>query len=143
MAKAGQPWGRSIDVVDKTMNTARLQLDEAVRLDPDKLGTLYYQLGESGAETVVCRAMEELAVRLHELSRLLDDDEIERLGKVARSLVGIAEQIGMTKLARVAHDVAQCANSGDRPALSATLARLQRIGDRSMRAIWDLQDMPV
>ncbi|MBM7067149.1 hypothetical protein [Actibacterium sp. 188UL27-1] len=125
------------------MNTARLPLDETVRLDPDKLGTLYYQLGEAGAETVVCRAMEELAIRLHDLPRLLAEGDIDRLGKVARSLVGIAEQIGMMTLARVALDVSRCAGRGDDPALGATLARLQRIGDRSLTAIWDMQDMTV
>ena len=37
---------------------------EQVRVDQERLGILYDQLGESGAEDVVCRAMEELALRM-------------------------------------------------------------------------------
>ncbi|MEL6519533.1 MAG: hypothetical protein AAFQ66_01120 [Pseudomonadota bacterium] len=125
------------------MGTASIPMDETVRLDPDKLGALYFQLGETGAETVVCRAMEELAIRLKELSNLMAGDDFERMAKISRSLVGIAEQIGMTTLARVARDVSLCASRRDGPALAATLARLERIGDRSLTAIWDLQDLTV
>ena len=38
-----------------------LQLKEQVRVDADRLGQIYAQLGERSAEDTVCRAMEELA----------------------------------------------------------------------------------
>jgi hypothetical protein len=41
-----------------------LKQDERVRLDPQRLDTLFDQLGETGAEDIVCRALEELAARL-------------------------------------------------------------------------------
>ena len=38
------------------VQVTRLPLGEAVRLDPDRLGALYRQLGATAAEDVVCRA---------------------------------------------------------------------------------------
>ena len=82
----------------------RIKPKETVRVDHDKLGALYAELGEIAAEDVVCRAMEELALRLSHCSRL---------------------------------------HAGDAPAVAATLARLLRIGEQSLTAIWDMQDLTI
>ena len=117
--------------------------NENVRLDPDRLGNLYRQLGEAGAEDVVCRAIEELAVRLSHCERLWRKKDQDKLRKCSRSLVAIADQIGMTTLARVAGDVTCAVDAGDPAATGATLYRLLRIGERSLTAVWDLQDLSV
>jgi hypothetical protein len=117
--------------------------NENIRLDPDRLGTLYRQLGETGAEDVVCRAIEELAVRLSHCERLWRQHDQEKLRKCARSLVAIADQIGMATLARVAGDVTCAVDARDPAAISATLYRLLRIGERSLTAVWDSQDLSV
>ncbi|MFV0358642.1 hypothetical protein [Tropicimonas sp.] len=116
--------------------------EEPVGLDRTPLETLHRQLGRAGAENVTCRTLEDLSERLADLRPFAGGcrTDTERL---ARGLAGVAEQIGLTMLARVAGDVACCANRGDFAALSATLARLERIGDRSLSAIWDLQDLSV
>ena len=124
-------------------NVTRLQPYEAVHVDHDKLGTLYAQLGNSSAEDVVCRAMEELALRMSHCEQLYRAGSFEDLRKHARSLVAIADQIGMLALARVAGDVTHSIDSGDRNALAATLARLIRIGEGSLTAVWDLQDITI
>ena len=120
-----------------------LAQEEVVRLDPDRLKTLYDQLGDSGAEDVVCRAMEELAVRLSMTERLFRQDRYDEMRKAARSLTGIADQIGMNTLSRVASDVTNCIDARDAVALSATLSRLLRIGERSLTEIWDMQGVRV
>ncbi|MGR3621991.1 hypothetical protein [Pseudophaeobacter sp.] len=116
---------------------------ENVRLDPDKLGELYAQLGEAGAEDVVCRAIEELAVRLTHCERLWRQDDMVALRKNARSLIAISEQIGMTAMAAIARDVTQAVDSEDAPAIAAILFRLLRVGERSLTAVWDQQDLTV
>ncbi len=121
----------------------KIRLKENVRVDQDRLGALYAELGEAGAEDVVCRAMEELALRLSHCSRLHGCDDFPGLRKCARSLIAIAEQIGMVVLARVAGDVIEAVDNGDTPAVAATLARLIRIGESSLTAIWDLQDLTI
>ncbi|MBL4768849.1 MAG: hypothetical protein JKY94_14255 [Rhodobacteraceae bacterium] len=114
-----------------------------MRLNPDQLGELYCQLGEAGAEDVICRAIEELAVRLTHCDRLWRRNEQEALRKSVRSLIAISDQIGMTTLARVARDVTHTIDVGDSVAEAATLSRLIRIGERSLTAVWDLQDLSV
>lgn len=116
---------------------------ESVRLDQDRLHALYLQMGEAGAEDVVCRAIEELAVRLAHCERLWREQDLADLRKSARSLIAISDQVGMTTLARVARDVTLSIDSGDRIAVGATLFRLMRIGDRSLTAVWDLQDVSI
>lgn len=124
-------------------NVTRLLKSENVRLDQDQLHGLYVQMGDTGAEEVVCRAIEELAVRLAQCERHWRDREYSALRKCARSLIAIAEQIGMSTLARVARDVTIAADNGDYPALGATLFRLVQIGEKSLVAVWDLQDLSV
>lgn len=117
--------------------------DETVRLDPDRLGNLYHQLGEASAEEVVCRAIEELAVRLAHCERLWRQQDSTGLRKCTRSLIAIAEQIGMIALARVAGNITEAIDANDTAAVGATLFRLLRIGERSLTAVWDLQDLSV
>ncbi|MEO9649564.1 MAG: hypothetical protein ABJ360_14240 [Roseobacter sp.] len=121
----------------------KIKLTETVHVDQDKLGALYVQLGEAAAEDVVCRAMEELALRMSHCARLHDSGQWDDLRKCARSLIAIAEQIGMLVLARVAEDVLEALDARDVPAIAATLARLLRIGEQSLTAIWDIQDITI
>ena len=122
---------------------AVLRHDEGVRPDPDRLVALYSDLGEAGAEQVVCRAMEELAARLTEIQRLADEGRLAALSRSVRLLAEVAEQIGMPTFARVAGDVLRAAEAGDIAGQAATLARLVRVGDRSFNAVWDLRGITV
>jgi hypothetical protein len=123
------------------MQVLHIKLSEHVSVDQDRLGALYAQLGETGAEEVVCRALEELALRLGQCETLYQQTCNSKLRKNARSLIAIAEQIGMTTLARVAGDVTRSIDQADDIALAATLSRLLRIGERSLLAVWDSQDI--
>jgi hypothetical protein len=62
--------------------------------------------------------------------------------KGCRSLIAMADQVGMAMLARVAGDVTGCIDAGDGTALAATFARLLRIADRSLCEIWDMAEGP-
>lgn len=129
-----------MNVVDKIIT---LEQKESVRLDPDRLNGLCSQLGDTSAMDVLCRTVEELAVRLSNCERFWQQRDWAGLRKSARSLVGISDQIGMTVLARVADDVARTIDAGDAVATGATLGRLIRVGERSLTAVWDQQDLTV
>ncbi|NOD94023.1 hypothetical protein GS636_14630 [Ruegeria sp. HKCCD4884] len=129
-----------MNVVDKITT---LEHKESVRLDPDQLNGLYRQLGDKNALDVLCRTVEELAARLSNCERHWRHRDWADLRKCAKSLVAISEQVGMTALARVAADVAQTVDAGDAVAAGATLARLIRVGERSLTAVWDQQDLSV
>ena len=120
-----------------------LAYSEPVRVEPEQLNGLYTQLGISGAEDVVCRAMEEIALRMNRMVRQFAEDKLDELRKSARSLVGIADQIGLIGLSSVAGDVTNCIDDGDHVALSAVLNRFLRVGERSLSAIWELQDISI
>lgn len=126
--------------ISSVAKVAILQVDEPVHLERHHIDALYGQLGGADAGNVVGRAMAELSARLRELAVLREQDRLDDLARRARSMIAIAEQIGMTGLARVANDVCDCAVQGDPAALAATLARLQRIGNLSLTAIWKLRD---
>ncbi|UAB88725.1 hypothetical protein I5192_16090 [Ruegeria sp. SCSIO 43209] len=129
-----------MNVVDKIIT---LEQKEPVRLDPDRLSSLYNQLGDTNAMDVLCRTVEELALRLSNCERFWRQRDWAGLRKCAKSLVAISEQIGMTALARVAGDVACTVDAGDAVATGATLSRLIRVGERSLTAVWDQQDLSV
>ncbi|WP_415182861.1 hypothetical protein [Phaeovulum sp.] len=120
---------------------AKLRPQEGVRLDPDCLVALYAELGEVGAERVISAAMEELAVHLAAVQAAVLPGAAADPIAAARTLARLSRQVGMTSLARVAENVAQCAASGDPVSQAATLARLVRITNRSLSAVWDLQDI--
>lgn len=118
-----------------------LRPEEGVRLDPDRLAALYAEIGRSGAEQVISAAMEQLAVHLAAIQTAAQRRAAADLLRAVDALTRLAGQVGMTSLARVAGDVAGCAARGDPVGQAATLARLVRIGDRSLTAVWDLQDL--
>ncbi|MDZ7711227.1 MAG: hypothetical protein U5K36_15100 [Roseovarius sp.] len=117
-----------------------LQPAEQVRLDADRLEALYIQLGTRGAEDVVCRALEEIAGRLARAEHDYRAARFTGMRKACRGLVGMADEVGMALMARVARDVTMAIDAGDGTALAATFARLLRIAERSLCEIWDMQD---
>lgn len=125
------------------MQVLQMKPVEQVVLDQDRLSALYSELGPAGAEDVVCRAMEELAQRMARCDTLYHDSAWQDLRKNTRSLIAIAEQVGMFTLAKVAGDVTNCIDRGDDVALAATLSRLIRTGERSLTAVWDMHDIPL
>ncbi|MCB2136942.1 MAG: hypothetical protein KDE08_13510 [Rhodobacteraceae bacterium] len=122
---------------------AVLEHSERVRINPDRLAALCAELGEAGAELVVLRSIEDISARLLDVQRLAQVSNTAAIIATASCLAEIADDIGMSSLARVAGDVARSGRAGDGTALSATIARLLRIGDRSLMTVWDLQDITV
>ena len=121
----------------------QLRLTEQVNLDHSQLSTLYAQLSPAGAEDVVCPAMEELALRLSHCERLFRGKNWPELRKSARSLIAIADQIGMKGVSIVATDVTACIDAKDDHAVASTIHRLMRTGEGSLTAIWELQDLTI
>jgi hypothetical protein len=120
-----------------------LRHEEGVRLDAARLVALVSQYGDGGAAGVVSRAMEDMAECLARMEAHYREGETRVICRNARRLAALASEVGMTSLARVAADVNTCAGRGDMVAFAATWARLQRIADRSLSAIWDIQGSAV
>lgn len=141
-----QPWGQTDFWVrrgDVLSTVTQIQLHESVQVNHDRLNALYGEMDPVNAEDVVCRALEELALRMAHCDRLYRNGELDDLRRAAKSMIAIAEQIGMDVLAQVAGDVMHCAKQRNHVALAATLGRLMRTGEGSLSAIWDLQDVTI
>ena len=118
-----------------------LAMSEPIELNAETLEGLYAELGDTAAEDIICRAMEELAVKLAQVDRLYRSHQIDMMRKTVRSMSAIAGQIGMSMLARVAGDVLRCVDAGDSTALAAVVQRLMRAGESSLTEIWQAQDL--
>lgn len=76
---------------------------------------------------LICAGLEEMSRHL----RWLDDDyrsgHMDRLEARARSIVMLADQLGLRRVGQVAADVVYCIDGPDQIALAATLSRLMRL----------------
>ena len=138
MTRSPQDLGKRQDLMAKL---ARLDITEDVRFDGRRMGEIVDELGESTAESVICAALEQLANGLTATRNAAVAGD--RAGNVAQAeaVARLAWQLGLVSLAGVAVDVGRCADHRDQSALSATLARLMRVGRRSLTEIWDGADM--
>ena len=116
---------------------------ENVRVDGDRLGALICRLDPRDAEDMVGRAVEELAIRLSRCEAAARDGDPVALRPHVESLTGLSGQLGMTALARAARQVICCIDAGDPTATAATTARLVRVADQSLHAVWDIGGLSV
>ena len=122
---------------------SNLQFAERVTIDVDRLSLLLRDLGAAGAARVVDRAVDEIAGRLLVADSAWTGGDFAALARTAQSLIAIADQVGMHLLAHVACDVAGLAGVGDDAALAAAVARLQRVGESSLLAVWSVEEFRV
>ena len=134
------------------MQVSELRPAEVVYLDGDRLEEICHQLGYSGGETAICAAMEDLAALMQVAGKLWLNGDVSTLECTARQIAAVAERIGMSGLARVAGDVTTLSGTPDcgplgeshiTTALAATVARMRRVGEQSLLAIWDRQDLMI
>jgi len=122
-------------------SVVNIEPEEPARFNPDRLERLCAEIGELRAEDEVARALEVISARLQEIGAFDPLRDATPLAAGLRALVVASDHIGMATLARVGRNVQACMARGDAVALAATHARLIRIGDRSIHAIWDLEDL--
>lgn len=119
---------------------SKFNRDETVRLDTDRLVVLYAELGQTGAERVIAAAMEDLAVQLVAVEAAMREARPEDLERAVEVLDPLARQVGLVALAKVAGDLLRCVREGDSVAQASVRARLTRLGERSLTAVWELAD---
>jgi len=122
------------------MAVAALVHEEAAQLNTGRLEEICQQLGYDGGEAAICAAMEDLATLLRRAGEVWRAADVDMLDLCARQIMAIADRIGMVTLARVAGDVAALCAGVDDAALGAAVARMMRLGDGSLLAVWQAQD---
>ncbi|MFC3628777.1 hypothetical protein ACFOM8_04895 [Paracoccus angustae] len=114
-----------------------LAVSEPVRVDSRRVGDIVTELGETAAQNVIGLALEQLAGALTSADRAIRDADLDEAARQCDLLARLAWQIGLLSLAGVAMDLGCCAERRDPVALGAIHARLMRVGNRSLTAIWD------
>ncbi|WP_246587979.1 DNA repair protein RecO C-terminal domain-containing protein [Paracoccus bogoriensis] len=114
-----------------------LAMWEQVRVDTRRVATIVNELGETSARNVIELALEQLATKLTAVDQALRQGDLAQAASDAERVARLAWQIGLLSLAGVAMDLGSCADRGDQVALAAVQARLMRVGNRSLTAIWD------
>lgn len=114
---------------------------EQPAIDRDRLRRIYADLGPHAADRVIGRAMEDLAIRLARAERARRDGDTRRLVREAKGTAAVAEQLGMVQVARIARDLAAVAGTPDATAIAAVAARLDRMGELCLAAIWEAEGL--
>ncbi len=107
-------------------------------MDRGRLEALVFNHGPQGAERLMGRTLEDLAIRLNRAERAWRKGQAAGLCRDAAALAQVAEDVGLVGLAQVARAVAGLATTGDSAAIGATVARMMRVGEASLMSAWDL-----
>ena len=129
-----------LDVQGKGRQMAQimaLAVSEPVRVDSRRVGDIVTELGETAAQNVIGLALEQLAGALTAADKAVAGDDLTEAVRQCDLLARLAWQIGLLSLAGVAMDLGGCAEKRDLVAIGAIHARLMRVGNRSLTAIWD------
>lgn len=118
-----------------------MRLVEPVQLDQNRLAEIVARLGARGADDLISRTMEELAVLLATVHKGFANGRPHEAEHAARKIRQMAAHVGMPGLSSIAQDVARLATGNDGAAIAATAARLIRCGEASLMKVWDLQDL--
>lgn len=113
------------------MNTViDLRHRERVVIDTARLGDLFQEHGQRGAEAYVMDRVEDISERLADIEWQYRQGSLGEVAREARIVSKLSVDIGLTSLARVVRDLAVSAEHGDMVAFRAVWERLVRIGDR-------------
>lgn len=110
-------------------------------VDPARIDVLVKQIGIGAAERFVGRALEDLALILNTLERAEAAGDGPGIVSSAEALTMIAEELGLMTMAQVCCDVKCAIDQGNEAAAHAIVARLMRVGERSLVAVWTEHDM--
>lgn len=116
---------------------------EHARLDHGRIVELGFRLGPVATDDLISNAMEELAVAFARIQRAYGGGRMDDLQECALAVEKLANSVGMTTLSKVAEDVAALCGTHDSASLGATTARLVRVGEMSLMAVWDLSDVSI
>lgn len=116
---------------DKSGKVVRLRLEEPARIDPVRLLQLRRELGRSGAAALFSCRVRALTATLARMEAMrapgASDRQAEDFRRLGRRLSRQAGEVGLTRIAKVAEDVAALGAGLRDPAADATWARLLRL----------------
>ncbi len=86
--------------------------------------------------------LEEIAEMLSRVSLTHAEDDAAALRRATSMLAARCGVLGLLRIARIARTIERLLSDGDEIALAANVARLERLGEATLKEIWRLQDLP-
>jgi hypothetical protein len=117
-----------------------LHLREVATVDPARLAALQRRMGEEGAQLLLHTTLEDLAAHLSRAAAAYDARHWERMAQACRNVADAARAVGLDRLGRVARTTAMLSGRTGDVALAANTARLMRLGEGALAALWDLRE---
>jgi hypothetical protein len=114
---------------------------DVVRQDVEAIAVIYRNLGAPTAESMVSRALGELALSMARLAETVVAQDLRDVGDQLGRLDRLADDLGLISLAEVARDARICLKRADSTAFSAVWARLVRVAEKSISPIPGIADL--
>jgi len=111
----------------------------AVGVDYEVIRNLKTAVGEAQYEEIAEAAAFALADRLGRLERAMREGDLTMTYRHALNICGVASQIGLVDVAKVASDVMACTRTADMEGLSAVVGRLNRVAEASLFSVFELE----
>lgn len=109
-------------------------------VDLDQLKKLYGDRPVRETEELLCRSMEDIALRLTRVDQLWRAKNLKGAECEVQMLINLSQQTGLSDLTRVAQNLQDLLPGLDEVAIHAVLSRLIRMGEMSLYALWDRAD---
>lgn len=122
---------------------AQLRFSETAHVDEDELTRLYIKMDYRQAERLIIEAIDTLSQGLGEVEAAYAIDSERALMAACRKVAKSAQRLGLNRLATVARDARIALHHQDQHAAHATLARLMRLGEPSLRELWHIKAIQV
>lgn len=118
-----------------------LQMNEVVYIDREALVRLGIRHGPTAGEEVLFCTTEQLAQHLALFDKVYLAADWLALGAALSEFAKLADLLGMLTLVRASHALQDCIARGDDAASAALLARIYRVGERSLEAVFRLHGL--
>lgn len=128
-------------VPDQESDVIVLRCADPLHFDPSALNRLFTERDPDEVEEVVCRVLEDIAMRLDMLQQGRCCSDFAAMMTPARRIATVAGQIGLVEVSVAAVHVLKCLEQMDGIALEATLARLERGFDIAVAEVWNYRDL--
>ena len=127
----------SVAPSDVVVLPCALQMD----FDMSPIARLFAEREMHEAENIVCRMLEDIALRLDMLQSGMAEQAFATMHRPAQRIGVIADQIGLLEVATAAGHVRTCLSQNDGIALEATVARLERSFDVAVSEVWNFRKL--
>jgi len=108
-------------------------------MDPAPLTAMFASHSDQDAEAMICRALEDIAMRLDRLQAARRAGALGEIPQPARRIAAIAKGLGLSEVTMVAESIANAAENGCGIALGAVTSRMERCFDAAVTHVWEFR----